>query len=397
MAQQGLEKATSGKKSYNIDHLKEIMRHLQNAQNSNYAMLQRMAEHVMYTVKPAVCACVWAFADVGIMVDLEHRLLTNVEIEVCRKQLKLARINAELDGANEIVMEEAAVYGESVDLVDSEHVAASGGPSSRAGAASESNPRMRGVQFTDEVKPADNGVSMGSAETAEGSGSNIPEGTEKPELCDSCALNPGPSLGGSIVSTISTKLNYIAGQILHHQAKEKIIVYTTHDNEMAAVWEFCKVAKIQCLLFQKTHQRIAEKAKNVTTFNTSDVVRVIIMDVTRASYGLDLSSASRIYFMRPIHDNAMYNQAIKRAHRLGCVQPVHVEVVAFEGTLEDQVQGDGLLDGRNAGVDKEKQQQQQVQRDRVEDLKMKDLIDVAPFVETREEREEVERSFSVSL
>ncbi|KAI8832212.1 SNF2 family N-terminal domain-containing protein [Chytriomyces cf. hyalinus JEL632] len=394
MAQQGLEKAMSGKKSYNIDHLKEIMHHLQNAQNSNYAMLQRMAEHVMYTVKPAVCACVWAFADVGIMVDLEHRLLTNVEIEVCRKQLKLARINAELDGANEIVMEEAAVYGESVD---SGYVAASGGPSSMAAATSVSNPRIRGVQFTDEVKPADNGVSMGSAETAEASGSNIPEETEKPELCDSCAMNPAPSLAGSIVSTISTKLNYIASQILQHQAKEKIIVYTTHDNEMAAVWEFCKVAKIQCLLFQKTHQRISEKAKNVTTFNTSDVVRVIIMDVTRASYGLDLSSASRIYFMRPIHDNAMYNQAIKRAHRLGCVQPVHVEVIAFEGTLEDQEQGDGLLEGRDAGGDKEKQQQQQVQRDRVEDLKMKDLIDVAPFVKAREERGEVECSFSVSL
>ncbi|KAJ3232849.1 hypothetical protein HDU81_002650 [Chytriomyces hyalinus] len=386
MAQQGLEKATSGKKPYNIDHLNEIIHHLKNAQNSNYAMLQRMAEHVMYTVKPAVCACVWAFADVGIMVDLEHRLLTNVEIEVCRKQLKLARINAELGGSSEIVMEEAAVYGESVGTC----------AGSSAGPSNESVPRIRGVQFTDEVKPADSGVSTEPAEAGDASSSNIPEEIEKPELCDSCALDPGPSLGGSIVSTISTKLNYIASQILQHQAKEKIIVYTTHDNEMAAVWEFCKVAKIQCLLFQKTHQRISEKAKNVTTFNTSDVIRVIIMDVTRASYGLDLSSASRIYFMRPIHDNAMYNQAIKRAHRLGCVRPVHVEVVAFEGTLEDQLHGDGVVDGGDGSGDKG--QGHQMQRDRVEDLKMKDLIDVAPFVETRDERwDEVECSFSVCL
>ncbi|KAJ1549576.1 hypothetical protein HK405_009341 [Cladochytrium tenue] len=71
------------------------------------------------------------------------------------------------------------------------------------------------------------------------------------------------------------------------------------------------------------------------------------MDVSRAAFGIDLSSASRVYFLRPVADPAVYRQAIKRAHRLGCaphITPnsgdtpgVHVEILAFRGTTEERL------------------------------------------------------------
>ncbi|KAI9356538.1 SNF2 family N-terminal domain-containing protein [Zopfochytrium polystomum] len=148
-----------------------------------------------------------------------------------------------------------------------------------------------------------------------------------------------------IVGTASTKLSYVAAEILKHHKTDKIIVYTTNNNEMHAVKEFCDIARIKCLLFQKDGQRASAKSQNVTTFNTTPELRVFIMDVSRGAFGIDLSTVSRIYFLRPVPDPAVYRQAVKRAHRLGCASTVYVEVLAFRGTVEV----DGLIAGDRGG------------------------------------------------
>lgn len=63
------------------------------------------------------------------------------------------------------------------------------------------------------------------------------------------------------------------------------------------------------------------------------------MHTDHAAYGIDLTSATRIYFMDPVWDISKEKQAIKRAHRIGQRQQVYVEKVLMQGTLEDLVLG----------------------------------------------------------
>jgi SNF2 family DNA or RNA helicase len=85
-----------------------------------------------------------------------------------------------------------------------------------------------------------------------------------------------------------------------------------------------------------------KRSQTIMTFNTSDNANVMIMAVQRAAYGIDLSSASRVYFCSPVWQAAMEQQAIKRAHRIGQTKPVFVEILVIRHSIED-----ALLKRRN--------------------------------------------------
>ncbi|KAI9095934.1 SNF2 family N-terminal domain-containing protein [Phlyctochytrium arcticum] len=139
-----------------------------------------------------------------------------------------------------------------------------------------------------------------------------------------------------IISTSSTKLSYLADQLLLHSPHEKIIVYAQGYNEIHYVHELCRLAKIRCILFHR-QQKVSERAGSVTTFNTSENAPVIIMDVKLAAWGIDLSSASRVYFLSPVWGRDVERQAVKRAHRIGCTKPVYVETLVVRGTFEEEM------------------------------------------------------------
>lgn len=65
----------------------------------------------------------------------------------------------------------------------------------------------------------------------------------------------------------------------------------------------------------------------------------MIMDISIAAEGIDLSSASRVYFTCPVTTPANQRQAIKRAHRNGCVRPVYVETLVARGTVDEVLLG----------------------------------------------------------
>jgi hypothetical protein len=75
----------------------------------------------------------------------------------------------------------------------------------------------------------------------------------------------------------------------------------------------------------------------ILTFNTSDNANVIIMAVQKAAYGIDLSSATRVFFVSPVWQTAMEQQAIKRAHRIGQTKPVFIETLVIRNTIEDEL------------------------------------------------------------
>ncbi|KAI9207268.1 SNF2 family N-terminal domain-containing protein [Polychytrium aggregatum] len=140
-----------------------------------------------------------------------------------------------------------------------------------------------------------------------------------------------------ILATSSQKLNYIIDQIKKHYRTDKIIIYCQHDMEIHYIHEALRLAKIRCLLFHRMKMGVWERAHNLTNFNTAEEIRVIVMDVKVGSYGIDLSSASRVYFLSPVWQSATERQAIKRAHRIGCTKPVWVETLVIRGSIEQEL------------------------------------------------------------
>ncbi|KAF7196532.1 putative ATP-dependent helicase C17A2.12, partial [Pseudocercospora fuligena] len=139
-----------------------------------------------------------------------------------------------------------------------------------------------------------------------------------------------------IVGTTSSKLSYLLSQIVEHYSKEKILVFYTGDN---AAWYIA-----QCLeLFNIKHEIYAKslsaekKAQYVESFQEKEELRVMLMDVGQAAFGLNICAASRIYFVNPICRPHLESQAIKRAHRIGQLRKVTVETLVLRGSIEEKM------------------------------------------------------------
>ncbi|KAI9326899.1 SNF2 family N-terminal domain-containing protein [Obelidium mucronatum] len=417
----GLERSVIGKKAYNIQDLSSIVSHLQRVEDQFYETYQEIGD-VSYIVKE--CRCLWRSGGVldsgkeASLIDFRsgRRLLTKQQIDTHCKHLKSAFLGqnpevllgtsvatrARADGANvsesKSTLKKRKVSQDTPDKSASQLQSSDQTPKTKKKKTVSFAADCTKMDKSDDIdsKPQDasfasltpekssrNSASLSSSSSSSTAAVMKTPPTPPPEhpntlsqsiqeppaynFCTSC--QDKQELTFEIEGSTCTKMTYIGDQILKYYKTEKIIVYTTHDNEMFAVKEFCELFSIQFRLFQKTKQRMSEKSANVNTFNTAENIRVMIMDVTKGGFGLDLSAASRIYFMRPIVETALYKQAIKRAHRLGCTKPVFVEVVAFRGTLEAQMGGTaGIGGGKRETAD-------------VANLKMKDLIEVAPFVD----------------
>jgi hypothetical protein len=72
-------------------------------------------------------------------------------------------------------------------------------------------------------------------------------------------------------------------------------------------------------------------------FESDNSVRVIIMNIRLAAFGLNVVQASRIFIVEPILDKSIEMQAIKRAHRIGQKNEVSVEKLICEETLDELI------------------------------------------------------------
>lgn len=61
------------------------------------------------------------------------------------------------------------------------------------------------------------------------------------------------------------------------------------------------------------------------------------MDITQAAFGLDMQSASRIYFINPVLNPQVEAQAIGRARRISQKKPVSVETLVLRGSVEEVI------------------------------------------------------------
>lgn len=61
------------------------------------------------------------------------------------------------------------------------------------------------------------------------------------------------------------------------------------------------------------------------------------MDISQAAFGLDMRSASRIYFLGPVLNPQVEAQAIGRARRISQRKPVTVETLVLRGSIEELI------------------------------------------------------------
>jgi SNF2 family DNA or RNA helicase len=150
-------------------------------------------------------------------------------------------------------------------------------------------------------------------------------------------LDPSsPLTSASIVSTASAKLSYLMDRIQIHHEHEKILVFYEADNVAYYIAQALDCLGIRYLIYSKTLSA-ARRAQYVVTFNQTETFRVLFMEVSQAAFGLDMSSASRVYFVNPVFSLQIEAQAVKRAHRIGQTKPVYVETLVLKGSIEELI------------------------------------------------------------
>jgi SNF2 family DNA or RNA helicase len=152
-----------------------------------------------------------------------------------------------------------------------------------------------------------------------------------------------------IISTASTKLSYLLDRIIMYQQEEKILVFYEDSNTAYYIAQYLECLNIKHLIYAR-ELTPEKRSRYVATFNTTETFRVLLMDVTQAAFGLDVSSASRVYFINPVFSPQVEAQAVKRAHRIGQTRPVYVETLVLKGSIEE------VLVARRNAVSKEEHQ-----------------------------------------
>ncbi|KAK3311118.1 P-loop containing nucleoside triphosphate hydrolase protein [Chaetomium strumarium] len=142
--------------------------------------------------------------------------------------------------------------------------------------------------------------------------------------------------GAQLVSTASAKLSYLIDQIVKYQDSEQIIIFYENDNVAYYLAGVLEILQIQHLIYAKTLTP-ERRAQYVATFNHNPKFRVLLMDVGQAAFGLDMQSASRIYFINPVLNPQVVAQAIGRARRISQKKPVSVETLVLRGTVEEVI------------------------------------------------------------
>ena len=171
--------------------------------------------------------------------------------------------------------------------------------------------------------------------------------------------------------TASAKLSYLIDRVrdLHHA--EKILIFYEGDYIAYCIAQALEIVGISHLIYSSGIMTDRRNAY-MTTFNTTETFRVMIMDLRQAARGLHIACASRVFFVNPVWQPNIEAQAIKRAHRIGQTRPVYVETLVLKDTLEDQ-----MLQRRQAMTG---QEHEKAQRSLLDDSRMSNIIKNAGFI-----------------
>lgn len=157
-----------------------------------------------------------------------------------------------------------------------------------------------------------------------------------PQTPDESIAIAAPLATTQLLSTASAKLSYLLDAILTHQKEEQILIFYEHNNIAWYLAGLLELLGVHHLIYAKgiTAER---RAQYVATFNNSSKFRVLLMDISQAAFGLDMRSASRVYFIGPVLNPQVEAQAIGRVRRISQKRRVTVEVLVLKDSLEEVI------------------------------------------------------------
>lgn len=183
---------------------------------------------------------------------------------------------------------------------------------------------------------------------------------------------PDSALGKSTISgTASAKLSYLLDRVVALHQDEKILIFYEGDHIAYYIAQAFDLVDVRYLIYTRTLS-LARQNAYITTFNTTETFRVLLMNVYQAAHGLHIATASRVFFVNPVWQPNVEAQAIKRAHRIGQVRPVYVETLVLKDTLEDH-----MLQRRKGMT---AQEHQKAEKSLLDDETMSTIIKNAHFI-----------------
>lgn len=117
---------------------------------------------------------------------------------------------------------------------------------------------------------------------------------------------------------------------------EKILIFYDADNAAWYISQVLDLFHVKHLIYAR-HLNVEQRSKYIVAFDTDSSIRVLLMDISHGAWGLNINKASRVFFLNPPCVPHTEAQAIKRAHRIGQMRPVHVETLVLEGTVEEAI------------------------------------------------------------
>lgn len=195
-----------------------------------------------------------------------------------------------------------------------------------------------------------------------------------------------------LIGTASAKLAYLTGRLFEHQYEGiKSIVFFEFEDSAYYLTEMLDILGINYLIYA-TFIKLSDRSTNLLNFSGWDTKKrggvTLIVDIKLAAFGLTIIEATRVYFINPIWRKEIEAQAIKRAHRIGQTQDVHVEIIMLKNTIEEE-----MYYKRQEAVKNEEEQQSTM----IDDTGMQNYImryDFLPMYNSKE-YEEI-KAFGVS-
>lgn len=152
-------------------------------------------------------------------------------------------------------------------------------------------------------------------------------------------MDPGSKLvSAHLESTASAKLTYIIAQILAVKDEEKSIIFYEAEDIGYYLAQALEAIGVEYLIYATAKTlSSALQSRWLRKFADEDNIRVLLMDLGAGTFGLDVSCASRVFFVNPVFNPQIEAQAIKRAHRIGQTRPVYVEILVMRGSMEEKI------------------------------------------------------------
>ena len=182
-------------------------------------------------------------------------------------------------------------------------------PNAASGSAKKKQRKTEEQTFLD---PLSDRAKAGGLATQTPSSNNVTELPPDSEL-----------LQTQICGSSASKLSYLVSKILEHYLDEKILVFYDGDNVAYYIAQVLELFHVPHLIYAKSLTP-AQKSNYIVRFDQETHFRVLLMDVQQAALGLNLASASRVFFVNPVCRPHIEAQAIKRAHRIGQTREVRI-------------------------------------------------------------------------